>query len=102
MDSKTATETSKPTNMQIAIEDVKHLAKEDHQQLQMIAQEENSLHSRLINLKYNQLSLAKEEKVLDEALSSLLEKRNQTTAILSAKYGQITSLNIETGEYTNA
>ena len=82
------------------VETKKTLSPADFENLKSLMNQENTLHKRIIDLKYSQINLDAEEKKLNEEIEDLQKNKFQINQIFAKNYGRFTSLDVNTGEYT--
>ena len=83
-----------------AVETKKTLSPADFENLKSLMTQENTLHKRIIDLKYSQINLDAEEKKLNDEIEELQRNKFQINQIFAKNYGRFTSLDVNTGEYT--
>lgn len=78
----------------------KKLSVVDYETFKKIVQTEQDVHKRVIDLAYNKINIANEEKQLDIALEQLMHDRHQMNTTFEKNYGRFKSFDPQTGEYT--
>jgi hypothetical protein len=63
--------------------------------------EERKLHQRVIDLAYRKHQLKVDEAEIEAEISKNLQKRQEVNQFIADRYGSITELNIDTGEFIN-
>jgi hypothetical protein len=61
--------------------------------------EERKLHQRVIDLAYRKHQLKVDEAEIEAEISKNLQKRQEVNQFIADRYGSITELNIDTGEF---
>lgn len=72
----------------------------DLQSLQELTKAEQELHQRVINLHYAKVNQATEEALLNDETAKMMKQRQEMNLMLSKRYGEIKTLDLQSGEYT--